>query len=403
MAFFVYSFVTSEGIMERSTGTFGTIDELYNKIELNGGSIYKAVNLPSFFETLYKAIVIGKAKPKDISEFVRNISVYLEGGISIQDAVTDLGNSTKSKAIKSASKDILDTLNNGYTMSESLSRTGIFPDIVISSARIGEASGSLDKTLGDAANYIDRNIEIKSSVKNALIYPAFSLFSITGAFVFWIVFILPKLTELLLSFNAKLPTATRMLIALSNFMQNDWIFIIATVVLILIAFPIMLKIEKVRLMFDKLIWKSPIIGMIVRYSQTAFYFQYLSLLTESGVSLTEAIGTMELAISNKFFLKSISKITKDLEAGLSLSESFKNAKVFEPIAVRMSFVGEKTGNIDTQMKKLSEIYYKKVQQMVEIIGKLIEPIILVFIGGMFVFFILALITPIYSMLGNMTR
>jgi len=96
-------------------------------------------------------------------------------------------------------------------------------------------------------------------------------------------------------------------------MQNDWIFIIAAVVLILVALPIMLKIEKVRLMFDKLIWKSPIIGMIVRYSQTAFYFQYLSLLTESGVSLTEAIGTMELAISNKFFLKSISKITKDLE------------------------------------------------------------------------------------------
>ncbi len=150
-------------------------------------------------------------------------------------------------------------------------------------------------------------------------------------------------------------------------------------------------------------WKSPIIGMIVSYSQTAFYFQYLALLITSGVSLTEGIETMKLAISNKFFLKSISEIRKNLEAGRSLSESFANSKVFEPIVLRMVFVGEKTGNIDIQMKKLSEIYYKKVQKMVEIIGKLIEPIILVFIGGMFIFFILALITPIYNMLGNMAQ
>lgn len=403
MAFFIYSFITGNGKMERSTGTFGTIDELYNQIELNGDSIYRAISLPSFFELLYKTVIIGSVKPKDIAEFIRNISVYLDGGISVQDAVTDLGDSTKNKAIKYASKKIINTLNNGYTMSESLRRTGIFPDIVISSARIGEASGSLDKTLSDAADYIDRNVEIKSSVKSALIYPIFSLVAIIGAFIFWIAFILPKITELFASIGTKLPTATRILIALSNFMQNSWILIIVVTVLIIVAIPLMLKIKKVRTLFDELMWKSPIIGMIISYSQTAFYFQYLALLIASGVSLTEGIETMKLAISNKFFLKSISKIRKNLEAGHSLSESFADSKVFEPIVLRMVFVGEKTGNIDIQMKKLSEIYYKKVQKMVEIIGKLIEPIILVFIGGMFIFFILALITPIYNMLGNMAQ
>ncbi len=327
----------------------------------------------------------------------------MEGGVPIQDAISELHTSVSNKALKYASKTIADMLNNGYTLSEAFSKTEVFPDIVVSMAKIGESSGELDKTLRDAADYIDRIINIKSSTKRALIYPAFSLVSIIGAFLFWIIYILPKITDLFTSQGLELPLATKILIFISNFIQSYWLPIIVATAFMIISIPFLLKIYKIKLLFHKLLWKSPIVGLIVRCSQTAFYFQYLSLLLSSGVTITDALSTMKTAISNQFFLKSIYDINKSLENGDSLSQSLKKTNIFEPIAIRMIKVGEETGNMDSQMKKLSNIYYEKVQNMVEVIGKLIEPIILVFIGIMFVFFVLALISPIYGMLGNMTR
>ena len=403
MAFFIYSFITEDGKIVKDRGYYESVEDLYNHIESNGNSIYKIVNLPSFFVSAYNYISIGKAKLKDISEFIRNLSNYLEGGLSIQDAIVDLGDSSDSKSLKYASKNILSMLNEGYSLSKAFLKTYIFPDVVISMAKIGETSGNLDKTLKDAADYLDRNIETRSAAKRALIYPAFSLFAILGAFIFWIIYILPKITELFISQGIKLPLATKVLIFVSNFIQNYWLLIISVLAAAIASVPFMLKIDKIKLLFHKLLWKLPVIGLIVRYSQTAFYFQYLSLLTSSGITITEALNTMQFAISNKFFLKSISGIVEKLKDGESLSKAVKEASMFEPIAIRMISVGEQTGNLDIQMKKLSEMYYNKVQNMVEVIGKLIEPIILIVIGILFVFFVLALIGPIYDMLGSMTK
>ncbi len=402
MTFFFYSFLSNDGKIVKRFGSFDSLEELYNKAEAQGNSIYNAVVLPSWFEAIYKIIVIGKAKLREISEFVRNLSTYISGGLSIQDAIEDL-NETSSRALKNASKIVMDALNEGYSISEAFSKAAIFPDIVVSMAKIGEKSGNIDKTLADAADYLDRIIEIKSSTKRALIYPGFSLVSILGAFIFWTIFVLPKITSLFVSERIALPLATRILIKISTFMQSYWWEIIVFAVVFVMIFPFLLKIERVRLLFDKALWKMPIIGLIIRNSQTAFYFQYLSLLTSSGVSLTESLRTMEFAVSNKFFLKSIKNITVDLEGGQSIAEATKNTTVFEPLAVRMISVAEKTGNFDTNLNKLAQIYYGKVEKMVEVIGKLIEPIILIFIGILFVFFVMALIGPIYSMLGNMTR
>ncbi len=403
MPFFIYSFITDEGSIVRNSGEYESIEKLYDYVESSGNSIYKVRAIPPYLSSAYKYITVGKAKDKEISEFIRNLSMYLEGGVALQDALSELQNSVNNKALKYSSKTIIGMLNDGHSLSETLTKVGIFPDIVVSMAKIGESSGNLDKTLKDAADYIDRMIEIKSATKRALIYPTFSLFSIIGAFLFWIIYILPQVTELFTSQGIALPLATRMLIAISSFMQNNWIFIVLFIVGFIIITPIALKIEKVKLIFHKALWKSPIMGLIIRSSQMAFYFQYLSLLLLSGVTITESLHTINIVVSNKFFLKSISNVNKDLENGESLSVSFKKSGIFEPIAVRMVQVGEHTGGIDVQMEKLSKIYYTKVQNMVDVISKLIEPIILAFIGIMFVFFVLALISPIYGMLGQMTR
>ncbi len=403
MGFFVYSFMTETGDIVKDMGNYESVYELYEHLESSGKEIYRVFELPDFLEPIYKYVAIGRAKLKDISEFVRNLSVYMESGIAVQGALEDLKNASNSKALRYAAKQMLEMLDEGYSFSDALQKTGIFPKIVISMAKIGETSGGLEDTLKDAADYLDRIIAIRSATKRALIYPTFSLFAIFGAFIFWIVYVLPQITELFKSQGIALPLATRMLIATSDFTQQYWQFMLIGIVGIVISIPFLLRIKKVKYLFHRVLWKMPIVGMIIRYSQTAFYFQYLALLTSSGVTITESLDTMEFAVTNSYFLSLIKGMLDRLKNGDSLSESAKDSKAFEPIVIRMIAVGEETGNMDSQMKRLSDMYYTKVQNMVEIIGKLIEPIILAFIGIMFIFFVLALIGPIYGMLGNMTK
>ncbi|WP_035587026.1 type II secretion system F family protein [Hippea jasoniae] len=403
MPFFVYSFVSEDGSIIKQMGSFDSVDELYTHIESRGGMLYRVFEVPSPLEGIYKGIVIGKAKLKDISEFVRGVAVYLESGISIRAALEDIGLNSSSKAIKFATQQIIKMLDDGYAVSEAFEKTGIFPKIVISMAKIGEATGELDSTLKDAADYLDRIIEIKSSVKRAMIYPLFSLFSILGAFVFWIVYILPKLMGLFNSFNMKLPLATRMLIGMSNFFNSYGQYVALVFVAIIVAFPFLMKVEKFRYFVHKMLWYMPIVGIIIRSSQMAFYFQYMALLTRSGVSITQTLETMEYAVTNLFFLKKIKGISDKLIEGQKLSDAVWEAGVFELFAKRMTAVGEETGNMDEQLNRLADYYYQKVRALVDVIGKLIEPVILIFIGVLFVFFVLALMSPIYNMIGNIGR
>ncbi len=403
MPFFVYSFVTDSGEIIKDMGKYPSIDELYNDLSRLGGELYSVVALPEFIEPIYKGIVIGKPKLKDIAEFVRNVATYLESGVSVQEALEDLSETADSKAIRYASQKILKTLAEGYTFSEALEQIGFFPKIVVSMAKIGEASGNMDATLKDAADYLDRVISIRSAAKRAMIYPIFSLISILGAFAFWTVYVLPKLTDLFTSQGMQLPLATRILIGISNFMQNYWYMLFIFLIAVIVSFPFLMRIKKFRYYVHEFLWKAPIVGLIVRNSQIAFYFQYLALLTSSGVTITESLETMENAVTNDYFLKAIGGINERLRVGRSLSETIKAAGIFDRIVVRMIAVGEVTGNMDTQMKKLADMYFEKVQNLVEVIGKLIEPVILGFIGVIFIFFVLALIQPIYNMIGNIGR
>ncbi len=403
MPFFVYSFLTDSGEIVKDMGNYPSIDELYEDLSRLGGELYRVVALPEFIEPIYKGIVVGKPRLKDIAEFVRNVATYLESGVSVQEALEDLSETADSKAIRYASQKILKTLAEGYTFSEALDKVGFFPNIVVSMAKIGEASGNMDATLKDAADYLDRVISIRSAAKRAMVYPIFSLLAILGAFAFWTVYVLPKLTDLFTSQGMQLPLATRMLISISNFMQNYWYALFIFLIAIVLSFPFFMRLKKFRYYVHEFLWKAPIVGLIVRNSQVAFYFQYLALLTSSGVTITESLETMENAVTNDYFLKAIGGMNEKLRAGRSLSEVIKKANIFDRIVVRMIAVGEVTGNMDEQMRRLSDMYFEKVQNLVEVIGKLIEPVILGFIGVIFIFFVLALIQPIYNMIGNIGR
>jgi len=347
----------------------------------------------SFFEP--------KIKRKEIIEFCNNISLMVGGGISLLEALDEFVLNTKNKRFKLITEEVIFDIRNGMSFSEALKKHKAFPDVVVHLVKIGEETGSLSSVLKDAAGHLQKVDDIVSNTKRALMYPLFVTVSMFGAAAFWLFYVLPKLTKVFSTMGLKLPLPTILLIKTVAFLNHYyWIFpaifgLIATIIIVL-------KInEKGRFLLSKIIYKLPIFGALILTSNLAFFFEYEALLLRVGVSITNSLDIIKTAFKNLVFRFAIENTNTNIKNGLGLSESFKKNKIFEPFAVRMISAGEKTGEIDKQMSYVANSYYTKVNRMVEVMEKTIEPIVMTVAGVFFFIIVLALIVPVYQLVSKM--
>ena len=269
--------------------------------------------------------------------------------------------------------------------------------------RIGEETGQLEQLLKDAANHLERIEAIKSSTKRALIYPGFTLAAVTGGFIFWMAYVVPKLVELFVTMNIDLPTPTKILITISDFFSQYWLSVIAAVFITPIIITLGRKNEKFRLKMDKALWNTPILGEMLQLSQKSFYFQYLALMYASGVLISDALVLVRNAITNSHFKDRLESLHEKLKEGYTLAESFSQPGIFDPLVLRMISIGEQTGSLDNQLNKMAETYFEKLQAQVDVMGKTLEPLIMLFVGVLFAFFVIALLGPLYDLIGGVSN
>ena len=236
-----------------------------------------------------------------------------------------------------------------------------------------------------------------------MIYPAFTLTVILGGALFWLSFVIPKINDVFKSINLKLPASTMALVAASDWVREYWWFIIFVLFAIPISFFMARRNERFRYETDRLAWHLPVFGRIVSGSQTAFYFQYLNLMYSAGVVITQALETLTKAVQNRYLRKRVEGVIEHLRAGEPLVKAVEKTGIFEPLAVRMIGIGESTGNLGDQLKKLGEIYYNRVNALVEVLAKVLEPMLLIFMAILFGFFIVSVIGPIYGAIGSLGK
>lgn len=400
MAYLMYSALNPEGQRIRRLGQYDGLEELDKELTLHGEQL---VDYHLLSDGVGKTLEFlrGKPKPLEIAEFCSTLSYYVSGGIDLQGALSDAAESTTSSSMRTAIIDIRRHLKGGYSLSESMRMTGRFPDVVISMTQIGEEAGNLDRMLRDAAHHIERVQAIKSSAKRAMVYPTFTLLVVGAAGAFWMAVVVPKIVELLEAMQVELEPATLMLISISNFSADYWPMMLATILAIPIIWMIARRNERFRIASDHALWRLPLIGRIVQGSQMAFYYQYLSLMYGAGVVITSALDTLEKTVSNKYFACRVGSLLSDLRSGLMLAVAFKQCEVFPLLDQRMVSIGEQTGNLDDQLQKLADLHFQRVQALVEVLPKFIEPAMLVLLGGAFAFFIVALMGPLYNMVGSL--
>jgi type II secretory pathway component PulF len=390
-----YSAIDASGQQVTGEGDYPTVPHLFDSLQAKG------LDLVSYKRQYFTFFAPRRRKIKrvELSEFFRNLALLVRGGVPLREGLQDLTASPEQPAINRVFGRVLSQLEEGRLLSESLLvEQKHIPRIIIPLVAIGEETGRLDQTLQDAAIHLEKVQEIISSTRRAISYPLFVLIAMLGALIFWMVFVLPQLLQLFTTMGLKeLPIATRILFSSVEIFNVWWPVIPGIVGFFLLCSVISARNEKFRYWWDLLWSKFPLAGTIIRSSQLAFFFEYSSLLTSGGIHIVRTMELMEESISNQVLKEGVRNIRRKITAGEPMSQAISSLSFFEPFILRMVKVGEQTGNMPEQFHILAEFYMKKVNNLVSMISKSIEPIIITLAGFIFMVIVLGLLGPVYML------
>lgn len=398
MAIYSYTALSPAGEILQEENEFSSIEELYSSLRRRNLTLLR-YKRKLFFTT---STIARNIKRPIMAEFLRNLALLVRGGVPIRQAVEDLCTGPGDPTLNHVLKKILRRLEEGLLLSEAMKeQTHYFPKIVITLASLGEETGSLDRTMEDASKHITRIDELISATKRAVSYPIFVIVVMMLALGFWLLYVLPKILELINNMGLKeIPLTTRILMT-SVKIAKDWWFIVPVLfALLFVIYLISKKNLKIKYYWDKFWMSTPILGSALTSSQYAFFFEYLSLLTNAGIQILTALELMEQSISNRVISLAIKDIKEDIMLGNTLSIAFKQRNLFEPFILRLINVGEQTGNISEQLLILAKHYMDRVNRLVENLSKIIEPALLMIAGFIFIIIALGLLGPIYEIVSQ---
>jgi type IV pilus assembly protein PilC len=294
-------------------------------------------------------------------------------------------------------------IESGQTLAAAMARhPGVFPPLIINLAQIGEETGNLDKMLLNASNHLRHMQEIISSTKRALMYPIFLIALITGATVFWFWYVVPKLVELFQDMDVELPPLTRALMKIADWTQA---YLGTAVIVVVAATALFIILRKKWFMFryatDYMVLKTPVLKDIVNTSMIARISEYLGILIGAGIGVMRTFEIIREATPNTVYKHRLTLTENGIKAGNNISVSMRQAQALHPFAIRMINIGELSGRIEEQTAYVAKVYREKLTAMVEVLGKTLEPAMLIIMGLIFGLIIAGLLLPVYDLISEM--
>ena len=354
--------------------------------EKNKRSKFK-ISLPSFGISAIKKVML-----------VRNLWVMIGAGLSIVKSLDILSMQFKNKKLKNALIGIREKINKGNNFSDSLAEyPDIFSELFLNMVKIGEESGTLENVFEVLCLQMEREHELKSKIRNAMIYPSIILLTMFGIGALIVVVVLPRLREFFEGMNVELPIYTTILLDFGTFAQNNWYYLILVPIFLVIFILLALRTKTGKWAKDTLLLKVPIISSLVKKSNSALFIRSLSSLITSGVPLTRSLEIISKTVNNFYFKKAIFESIEKIKKGEKLSSALKAHQVLFPFGtIEMMEVGEETGKTSTILKKLAEFYEQEVISAAENLSVAIEPVLILALGLAVGFFAVSIIGPMYS-------
>jgi type II secretory pathway component PulF len=358
--------------------------------------------IPPFFASLIPQSKI-KISPEEVIELIESLYLVVKSGLPLYSGLVDLAQDATNANFKKMMIAVAEDIQNGKSLSlafRPFEKT--LGSMIINLIQIGEETGQLEATLERGGNFLKRTLSLKKKAKQALIYPSFAFAAVSAAMLVWMIYVLPQMTQLFKEMDVELPPLTLFMMAASEFLSNYILHLIIGVIFSIIIFKLLhAKYQKVRYRTDQMILKIPVIQQIVSGFNMAFIAEYIRLALVSGVPLFNALEILKKNVQNELFKEALQSAHDDVAYGLQLSVAFKKTGLFSPFMLRMMGVGESSGNLDSQLQMVAEHYHEKVDFYAENIGKVIEPVVLILVGGFMALVMVGLMGPMYDLMENM--
>ncbi|MFA6322919.1 MAG: type II secretion system F family protein [Candidatus Buchananbacteria bacterium] len=346
--------------------------------------------------------IFNRVKSKDLVIFSRQLSVIISATIPLVQGLKILVNQTESKVLKSIISEIGDDVEGGATLSAALSRhPEVFSNFFINIIRAGETSGKLDEVLQYLADQQEKDYDLSSKIRGAMIYP---IFIVAGLFVVgavMMVSVLPKLTAVLIESGTALPLTTRILIATSNFLSSYYLGLIVVGVLLIVGFRFALSTESGRRIWDMLILKVPIFGPLNQEIVIVRFARSLNTLMTGGVALTKSLEVVSEVVGNTIYKEIIQETSDEVEDGNPIATALLKSSYVPPMVSQMLNLGEKTGRLEEILDKIANFYTREVDNKVTNLVSLLEPVIMILLGVAVGGLVAAILLPMYNLALNM--
>ncbi len=346
-------------------------------------------------------IELGKLSALDKILLVKRLAAVLRAGIPVVESIEIIGSDTKPGRLRNILISLKASLERGETLAAGFTEfPKEFSSVFIGLIKAGENSGSLDKNLETLASYLKRDYEVKRNLKSAMFYPTILLTTSIIIVVIMVVFVLPRITKAFETSGIPLPFITRMFLTVSSIVSGNPIAVIGTFFAAVIGFFLFMRSAPGKRIVSVLSMRLPVISGVIKQLALSRFADILSSLLSSGLAAIEALEITAKSIGNLTYEREIEKAKENVKRGIPIGESLKGKpNLFPNVLVSMVTIGEKSGTLDETLKTLGEFYQEEVDRLIKNALTLIEPLMLLVMGGVVAFIAISILLPIYQLIG----
>ncbi|WP_298777635.1 type II secretion system F family protein [uncultured Fretibacterium sp.] len=353
----------------------------------------------SFFEKLQR---IGTVPAKTKMVFFRQMATMVQAGLTLSMAIDIIAEQERSMVFKDVLIDVKGRLDRGIPMSQAMKvHPSIFNNMMISLVQAGEEGGLLDDSLERVAGLLEKQAALRSKIRSAMFYPSFVIFFALAVVVVFIAFILPKFQQVFRGMNIELPALTEILFSLGEYCTEHWLGIVIWTLAVVGVLVFLLKSSTTKPMMDRVKLKLPVIKSLVFKSGMARATQTLAALVTAGVPILRGLEMAEGAAGNEVIRQGFADLQASAKQGVHLGDAAKRAKVFPILVCQMMRIGEETGHLDEMLERVARWYDQELDEQIKAMTSLIEPIMIIFVGGIVAVIAMAIFGPITAAMSQM--
>jgi general secretion pathway protein F len=336
--------------------------------------------------------------PQDLALMTRQLATLVGAGLPLVECLGALVEQVDSPKQKKILSQVRERVVEGGNLADAMkAHPAVFDDLFVSMVRAGEASGALDLVLIRLAEYTERSAALRAKVRSALTYPVFMGLASAAILFFLLSYVVPKVTRIFEETHAQLPTVTVVLLAISGFLSSYWWLIVALAMMAVFAVRVSNRTPSGRLRFDKMTLRVPYFGKVLKKVALARFARTLSTMLLGGIPLLQALDIVKHVVSNVVLSNAIEDGRNSIREGHSVADPLKKSGLFPPLLIHMIAVGEKSGELESMLARAADAYDSEVEASVSALSSVIEPILVIFMGAVVLFIVMAILLPIFEL------